>query len=118
MIAGMVAHFAGMRNAPVDHLPPQLKDLAIHMQSQYDMEHHAQNTGSHLTEVTDEFVDWMSICGPPEKCIARLKTLVDLGLDHVYILGGTPVPHPHGERQAGMVKQASLFAEKVMPEFQ
>jgi len=117
MIAGMVAHFAGMRNAPVDHLPPQLKDLAIHMQSQYDMEHHAQNTGSHLTEVTDEFIDWMSICGPPEKCIARLRTLVDLGLDHVYILGGTPVSHPHGERQAGMIKQARYFAEQVMPEF-
>jgi 5,10-methylenetetrahydromethanopterin reductase len=117
MIAGMVAHFAGMRNAPVDHLPPQLKDLAIHMQSQYDMEHHAQSSGSHLTEVTDEFVDWMSICGPPEKCIARLRTLVEFGLDHVYILGGTPVSHPHGERQAGMVEQAKLFAEKVMPEF-
>ena len=117
MIAGMVAHFAGMRNAPVEHLPPQLKELAIHMQSQYDMEHHAQDKGSHLTEVTDEFVDWMSICGPPEKCIARLKTLVDLGLDHVYILGGSPVAHPHGERQEGMIEQTKLFAEKVMPEF-
>jgi len=117
MIAGMVAHFAGMRNAPVEHLPPQLKELAIHMQSQYDMEHHAQDAGSHLTEVTDEFVDWMSICGPPEKCIARLKTLVDLGLDHVYILGGSPVANPHGERQAGMIEQTKLFAEKVMPEF-
>lgn len=117
MIAGMVAHFAGMRNAPVEHLPPQLKDLAIHMQSQYDMEHHAQDQGSHLTEVTDEFVDWMSICGPPDKCIARLRTLVHLGLDHIYILGGSPVAHPHGERQAGMIQQTKLFAEKVMPEF-
>jgi len=117
MIAGMVAHFAGMRNAPVEHLPPQLKALAIHMQSQYDMEHHAQDEGSHLTEVTDDFVDWMSICGPPDKCIARLRTLVDLGLDHVYILGGSPVAHPHGERQAGMIEQTRLFAEKVMPEF-
>ena len=40
MIAGMVAHFAGMKNAPVDHLPPQLKGLAKKMQSQYDMAHH------------------------------------------------------------------------------
>ena len=117
MIAGMVAHFAGMRNAPVEHLPPQLKELAIHMQSQYDMEHHAQDKGSHLTEVSDEFVDWMSICGPPQKCIARLRTLVELGLDHVYILGGSPVANPHGERQAGMIQQTKLFAEKVMPEF-
>ncbi len=116
MIAGMVAHFAGMRNAPVDHLPPQLKDLAVRMQSQYDMAHHAQEAGSHLDTVSDEFVDWFSICGPPEKCRERLQGLLDLGLDHIYVLGGSPVPHPHGERQAAMVEQTRLFAEKVLPE--
>jgi 5,10-methylenetetrahydromethanopterin reductase len=117
MIAGMVAHFAGMKNAPLEHLPPQLKDLAAHMQRQYDMEHHAQEEASHATEVNDEFVDWFSICGPPAKCIERLQALVDIGLDHVYLLGGSPVAHPHGERQAAMVEQTKLFAEKVLPHF-
>jgi 5,10-methylenetetrahydromethanopterin reductase len=116
MIAGMVAHFAGMKNAPVDHLPPQLKDLAVHMQSGYDMKHHAQEEASHATVVSDEFVDWFSICGPPEKCLARLRAILDLGLDHVYLLGGSPVAHPHGERQAAMVSQTKLFAAKVLPE--
>jgi 5,10-methylenetetrahydromethanopterin reductase len=117
MIAGMVAHFAGMRNAPVEHLPPQLKELAIHMQSQYDMEHHAQEEGKHLGEVSDEFVDWFSICGNPQKCTERLRGLVDLGLDHVYLLGGSPVAHPHGERQAAMIEQTRLFAAEVLPQF-
>ncbi|HJP39310.1 MAG TPA: LLM class flavin-dependent oxidoreductase [Gammaproteobacteria bacterium] len=117
MIAGMVAHFAGMKDAPVDHLPPQLKELAIHMQSQYDMTHHAQEEASHATGVSDEFVDWFSICGPPEKCRARLRTIVDQGLDHVYLLGGSPVAHPHGERQAGMIRQTQLFADEVLPAF-
>ena len=116
MIAGMVAHFAGMKNAPVDHLPPQLKDLAVHMQSGYDMAHHAQEEASHATEVTDEFVDWFSICGPPEKCLERLTGLLDLGLDHIYLLGGSPVPHPHGERQAAMIRQSQLFADRVLPQ--
>ncbi|NND37225.1 MAG: LLM class flavin-dependent oxidoreductase [Gammaproteobacteria bacterium] len=115
MIAGMVAHFAGMKNSPTDHLPPQLRDLAVHMQSQYDMEHHAQEEASHATEVNDEFVDWFSICGPPRKCEDRLAALIDLGLDHAYILGGSPVAHPHGERQAAMVEQTRLFAERVLP---
>jgi 5,10-methylenetetrahydromethanopterin reductase len=115
MIAGMVAHFAGMKNAPVDHLPPQLKELAIHMQSQYDMERHAQEEGAHLTEVTDEFIDWFSICGTPEKCETRLQHIIDIGLDHVYLLGGSPVARPHGERQAGMIRQTKLFAEQVLP---
>jgi 5,10-methylenetetrahydromethanopterin reductase len=117
MIAGMVAHFSGMKNAPLDHLPPQLKELAAHMQKQYDMDHHAQEEAGHATEVSDDFVDWFSICGPAEKCEQRLKSIIDLGLDHVYILAGSPVAHPHGERQAGMVAQSQLFAEQVMPKF-
>lgn len=117
MISGMVAHFAGMKDSPVDHLPPQLKDLAIRMKSGYDMARHAQNEGEHLGMVSDEFVDWFSICGPPSKCTERLKTLVDLGLDHVYLLGGSPVSTPHGARQEAMVMQSRLFAEQVMPKF-
>ncbi len=117
MISGMVAHFAGMKGAPLDHLPAKLKDVAAHMQTSYDMEHHAQDAGSHLTAVPDEFVDWFSICGPPAKCRQRLELLVALGLDHVYQLGGSPVAHPHGERQAAMVEQARLFATDVMPHF-
>ncbi len=117
MIAGMVAHFAGMKNAPVEHLPPQLKALAEHMQRAYDMEHHAQEEAGHAGEVTDEFVDWFSICGPPAKCLGRLRELVELGLDHVYILGGSPVAQPHGERQAAMIEQTRLFAAEVMPAF-
>lgn len=116
MISGMVAHFAGMKNAPLEHLPPPLKSVAAHMQSGYDMQRHAQDSGSHLTAVPDEFVDWFSICGPPAKCIRRLQALLDLGLDHVYQLGGSPVAHPHGARQQAMVRQARLFATEVMPQ--
>jgi len=115
MIAGMVAHFAGMKDAPVDHLPPQLRDLAVHMQSRYDMEHHAQEKAGHAGKVSDAFVDWFSICGPPEKCLTRLRAIVDQGLDHVYLLGGSPIAHPHGERQAGLIRQTQLFAEEVLP---
>lgn len=115
MIAGMVAHFAGMKDSPVEHLPPKLKALAVEMKSGYDMARHAQNEGQHLNQVDDDFVDWFSICGSPAKCEERLGRLLDMGLDHVYILGGSPVSHPHGERQAAMVKQTRLFAEQVMP---
>ncbi|MEC9375975.1 MAG: LLM class flavin-dependent oxidoreductase [Pseudomonadota bacterium] len=115
MIAGMVAHFAGMKNAPVGHLPPQLKELAIHMQSQYDMERHAQDEGTHLNEVSDEFIEWFSICGTPDKCQKRLQAIIDQGLDHVYLLGGSGVAHPHGARQESMIRQTKLFADEVLP---
>ena len=117
MISGMVAHFAGMKNASLDHLPNQLKKVAGQLQEGYDMQKHTQDGGSHLSLINDEFVDWFSICGPPEKCIARLQVLVDLGLQHVYQLGGSPIAHPHGERQRGMVEQAGFFARDVIPYF-
>jgi 5,10-methylenetetrahydromethanopterin reductase len=115
MIAGMVAHFAGMKDSPVEHLPPQLKELAMRMKSGYDMARHAQNEGEHLGMVNDEFVDWFSICGPPSKCLERLGRLIGMGLDHVYLLGGSPVPTPHGARQEAMIGQTRLFAESVLP---
>jgi 5,10-methylenetetrahydromethanopterin reductase len=117
MIAGMVAHFAGMKGAPLNHLPPQLKTLAVHLQSNYDMKHHAQDAGSHLRQVPDNFVNWFAICGAPDECASRLRELVDMGLDHVYLLGGSPVAHPHGARQAAMVEQTRLFAAAVLPRF-
>ena len=117
MISGMVAHFAGMKDAPLDHLPPRLREVAEVMQSGYDMQRHAQESGSHLQAVPDDFVEWFSICGPPQKCRARLRELVDLGLDHVYQLGGSPVAQPHGARQEAMVQQARLFATDVLPHF-
>jgi len=40
-----------------------------------------------------------------------------MGLDHVYQLGGSPVPHPHGARQEAMVQQAKLYATEVIPHF-
>jgi 5,10-methylenetetrahydromethanopterin reductase len=117
MISGMVAHFAGMRAAPTAHLPPNLRPLAEKLQSGYDMQHHAQDAGTHLSMVSDEFVEWITICGPPAKCRERLQGLLDLGLDHVYLLGGSPVAHPHGARTAAMVEQVRLFASDVLPHF-
>ena len=116
-IAGMVAHFAGMKHSPVDHLPPQLKDLAVALKTEYDMAKHNQATGSHMDMVDDAFVDWFAIAGPAQKCIDRLGPLVEKGLQHVYVLGGSAVPHPHGEFVTGFVDQAEHFAADVMPAF-
>jgi 5,10-methylenetetrahydromethanopterin reductase len=116
-ITGLVAHFAGMKDAPVDHLPEQLKSLAVRLKSEYDMKHHAQRAGSHLDMIDDAFVDWFSIAGPPQKCIDRLGELIDKGLDHVYILGGSAVAFPPGERVIDQVKQTEHFARDVLPHF-
>jgi 5,10-methylenetetrahydromethanopterin reductase len=116
-ITGLVAHFAGMKHAPTDHLPPRLESLAMRLKSEYDMKHHAQRAGSHLDFVDDAFVDWFSIAGSEHKCTDRLGALIDMGLDHVYILGGSAVAFPPGERIRASVDQTEFFAAGVLPHF-
>ena len=117
MMTGLMAHFSGMKHAPVDHLPPQLKSLAMKLRTQYDMKHHNLDKGSHLSIVDDEFVNWFSICGSPQKCADSLGALIEKGLDHVNILGGTPVADSHGERWEATVEEQVLFAKEVLPVF-
>jgi transposase InsO family protein len=42
--AGLVSHFAGMKAASTDHLPPQIREIAENLKTQYDMANHAPNT--------------------------------------------------------------------------
>lgn len=115
-VAGLVSHFAGMKSAPTEHLPEQLKTIAENLKSQYDMAHHGQDKGSHLQMMDDDFVRWMAICGGPSLCIDRLSALIEMGLEHIYLLGGSPYAEPHGKRITGVVDMSELFASEVMPQ--
>lgn len=115
MISGLIAHFTAMKKAPVAHLPDRLRSLATSLRDGYDMERHNLDTGRHLSDVDDEFVEWFAICGPPQKCIDSLGPLVEKGLDHIYILGGSPKAETHGEKWKRAVDQQELFARDVLP---
>ena len=117
LLAGLVAHFTAMKNAPTEHLPDQLKPITEKLQSQYDMKNHSSEKGEHLELIDEDFIEWFSIAGPAKKCIDRLGELIDLGLDHVYILGGSPVPEPRDARLWAMVEQTEIFAKNVLPSF-
>ena len=117
MLAGLVAHFTAMKNAPTEHLPDQLKSITEKLKTDYDMKNHSSEKGDHLDLIDDEFIDWFSIAGPPQKCIDRLGELIELGLDHIYLLGGSPVPEPRDARLRAMVEQTEMFAKEVLPSF-
>lgn len=115
-VTGLVSHFAGMKAAPTEHLPEQIRGIAENLKSQYDMAHHAQEKGSHLRMIDDDFVRWMAICGSPSLVLDRLGVLLDMGLQHIYLLGGSPYAEPHGKRITGVVDMSELFAREVMPQ--
>lgn len=115
MMSGLIAHFTALRGAPLEHLPPRLKALAARLQSGYDMQNHNLSQGSHVASIDDEFVDWFAICGPRSKCLDRLGELLELGLDHVHVLGGAPEIAAHGPRWEATVDLQEEFAADVMP---
>lgn len=115
MMSGLVAHFAAMKHSPVHNLPPQLKSLVAQLRTEYDMQLHNLASGSHVQLVDDDFVRWFAICGSPQKCIDSLGTLMEQGLDHFYILTGSPVSSPHGAKWEAAVERQELFATKVLP---
>ena len=117
MLAGMVAHFTAMKQAPTEHLPKQLKPITEKLQTEYDMKNHSSEKGEHLELIDDDFIEWFSIAGPPQKCIDRLGELIEMGLDYIYLLGGSPVPEPRDLRLKAMVDQTEIFAKEVLPIF-
>ena len=117
MLAGLVAHFTAMKNAPIDHLPPSLQKISNSLQTEYDMKNHSSEKGSHLELIDDDFIDWFTISGSSEKCIDRLSGLIELGLDHIYLLGGSPIAEPRDARLRAMVDQTEIFADQVLPHF-
>ena len=117
MLTGLVAHFTAMKNAPTDHLPSSLKKISSSLQTEYDMKNHSSEKGSHLDLIDDDFIDWFSIAGPSDKCIERLSGLIELGLDHIYLLGGSPIAEPRDARLRAMVDQTQIFSDHVLPHF-
>ena len=115
MLAGLVAHFTAMKGASTEHLPDKLLPVTQQLQTDYDMKNHSSEKGQHLDLIDDDFIEWFSIAGPPQKCINRLEKLLDLGLDHIYILGGSPIAEPRDARVRAMVEQTEVFAKEVLP---
>ena len=115
MLAGLVAHFTAMKGASTEHLPDKLLPVTQQLQTDYDMKNHSSEKGQHLDLIDDDFIEWFSIAGSPQKCINRLQKLLDLGLDHIYILGGSPIVEPRDARVRAMVEQTQVFAKEVLP---
>lgn len=114
-MAGLFAHLAALKGTSLDHLPRPLESVARSLRTGYDMRRHNLSDGSHLGLIDDAFVDWFAICGPSSKCIDRLSRLLEMGLDHLYILGGTPEVAEHGPRWAETVRLTEPLAERVLP---
>ena len=80
------------------------------LRSNYDMRAHTRGDFRQAGTLTDDFVDRFAIVGPPERCIERLRSLEELGLDKVAISGGM-----RGAAADDIAVAKDLVARHVLP---
>ena len=80
------------------------------MHDAYDMRRHTQAGSPQAERLTAEFADGFAVLGSADRCIARLRELTDLGLDHLVIVGPSLGSDPTEARAAHQ-----RFVTEVLP---
>jgi 5,10-methylenetetrahydromethanopterin reductase len=108
--AASFARFSAFRGADLSRLPEPLASAARYLRDHYDMRAHTRADAAHAAGLSDEFIDWFAIAGPPKVATARLRKLALLGLDFLWIIpGSSGIP-----RDVAAASLASL-ARDVVP---
>jgi alkanesulfonate monooxygenase SsuD/methylene tetrahydromethanopterin reductase-like flavin-dependent oxidoreductase (luciferase family) len=76
----------------------------------YDMNSHTFGSSPQTAVLTPEIIDNMSVSGPPDYCVARLRELVGLGLDHLWI-----TTYWRGSDPAVQAYSQGLLFDEVLP---
>jgi 5,10-methylenetetrahydromethanopterin reductase len=90
---GVLAHFTAMTTLPA-MVPPAHAEVFQRIRDGYEMDRHTGRDSLQARAATDDFIDWFAIAGGPDHCRDRLAELTELGLDHVYVIGGASTQSP------------------------
>ncbi len=109
--ASLFIRFSAMHgtvNGPADDAQRQVFET-VH--ENYDMNHHARDTGTQASVIPDEFLDTFAIMGSVEHCVDRLGQLVELGLDKFSVAGASL-----SSKDPEAAEAATRFIEEVAPQ--
>ncbi len=104
------ARFNVMHGTTHGPMGDDARDLLQDVHDAYDMRAHTQAGSPQAERLTPEFADDFAVLGPPERCIARLQELTELGLDHLVIVGPSLGADPDEARTAHQ-----RFVGEVLP---
>ena len=92
--------------------PASAEDQAVfaRVHNAYDMRRHARIGSPQAALIDQQFAERFAIFGPPEYCIARLRMLIDLGLDRL-VVGGASL----GADRAEAAAAEERFITEVLP---
>jgi len=106
---GVYARFSGLPGGTAELLTPEDKLVVDAVTADYDR-NYGRGWGRHVNHLDEDFVDRFGVVGTPAECLARLKELVALGLDHLVLVEGRDANRPEGWGES----HAALAAE-VLP---
>jgi 5,10-methylenetetrahydromethanopterin reductase len=104
------ARFSVMHGRPTGPVDEQTSEVLQHVHASYDMTHHTRAGASQTSALTPEFASRFAVPGPAEECVARLRALLDIGLDHLIIIG----PSIGADRDESH-NASRRFAAEVLP---
>jgi 5,10-methylenetetrahydromethanopterin reductase len=81
------ARFSVMHGRPTGPVDAATSEVLTNVHAAYDMTHHTRAGASQTSALTSEFASRFAVLGPADECIARLRALLDLGLDHLVVIG-------------------------------
>ncbi|MEM7285675.1 MAG: LLM class flavin-dependent oxidoreductase [Actinomycetota bacterium] len=109
--ASLFIRFSAMHgtvNGPADDSQREVFET-VH--ENYDMNHHARDTGTQASVIPDDFLDTFAIMGSVDHCVDRLGQLRELGLDKFSVAGAS-----FSSRDPEAADAAARFIEEVAPQ--
>jgi alkanesulfonate monooxygenase SsuD/methylene tetrahydromethanopterin reductase-like flavin-dependent oxidoreductase (luciferase family) len=66
-----------------DVLPATLVDEIMQLGTRYDYYQHEKRGAAHAADLSHEAIDSFVVCGPPGRCIERIRALREAGVDRI-----------------------------------
>ena len=113
MLSGVttsMARFTAMHGKPVAPVTDADRGVYERVHDAYELKGHFQEGSPQSKQVPAEFIDRFAIIGPVEVCVARLRSLIDLGVERFVIAGPSATTTPELAEES-----ERLFANEVMP---
>ncbi len=104
---GIFAHFA---RGSLDRLTSSDRAVVQEVTRSYDTERHAQSGSRQTVVVPDGFVERFAVVGPADRCIERLRSLEELGIERIVVVGAAKDADP---QEANAARRR--FASEVLP---
>jgi 5,10-methylenetetrahydromethanopterin reductase len=105
------ARFSVMHGKPTGPVDEGERAVLEEIARTYDMAGHFRSGSPQSKALTDEFFERFGIVGPASYCVERLRELIELGLEHVVIMG----PAAGADRtEAG--RAHDIMVNEVLPE--